>query len=414
MKKLNLLWVLAVSLGVTCVVAVGYALRASLFTISIYSMSFYGLFALTHFVLQAVFAHRNNIPERRAYDTELSVSVVVATYKEKAETLTQCLISIKNQLYNDIRQVILSNDGDDKYIQSVFDKVSQGRDGWLYLHDGHRGKRHALYRGFGVATGDIIVCIDSDTVIAEDAIYHLVKPFADKRVGCATGNVRVLNRHDNFLTYLTDLRYWLAFNLERAAQSLFGVMSCVSGPFGAYRREVIDQVKDRWLHQRFLGNPCTFGDDRHLTNLTLSQGYKSVYVPQAKAETESPSKLNNWLRQQLRWSRSFYREFIINVKWFKQLDPWLAFDLTYQAVFPLFLLTNLVIILYLAVTGDYSLLYLWISLVVFFGLIRAMIGALNTKSLKFIAFSLYGFIHILMLLPLRVYALATVWKTTWK
>lgn len=413
--KLNLLWVLVLSLGVVCIVAVGYALRASLFTISIYSMSFYGLFTLAHFILQAIFAHRNNLQSKRwVYALESSVSVVVPTYKEKPELLERCLISIRDQTYKKICQVILSNDGEDGYIRDIFNKVSQNRDGWIYLQDGHRGKRHAMHRAFGLATGDVIVCIDSDTVLSKDAIHYLLKPFVDEKVGCVTGNIRVLNRHDNLLTRLTDLRYWLAFNLERAAQSLFGVMSCVSGPLGAYRRELIEQIKDKWLNQRFLGNPCTFGDDRHLTNLTLSLGYKSVYVPQAEAETESPAKLKNWLRQQLRWSRSFFREFIINIKWFKHLNPWLAFDLTYQAIFPLFLLTNLVIILYLAFTRDYSFLYLWISLVVFFGLIRAMIGVFNTKSLKFIIFTLYSFIHILMLLPLRVYAVATVWKTTWK
>jgi hyaluronan synthase/N-acetylglucosaminyltransferase len=271
-----------------------------------------------------------------------------------------------------------------------------------------------MYRAFKIAIGDIIVCIDSDTVIDTKAISEIVVPFSDVSVGCATGNIRVLNRQDNFLTKLCDLRYWLAFNIERTAQSLFGVMSCVSGPFGAYRRLVIDQVKDKWLDQRFLGNPCTFGDDRHLTNLVLALGYKSVYVPQAKAETESPAKIKNWLRQQLRWYRSFYREFIINTTWFKYLNPWLAFDLAYQAFFPLFLMCNLVIIFYSTFNQNFQLMYLWAIMVAFFGLIRALIGVFNTKDPEFIQFTFYGFIYILALLPLRIYALATVWKTNWR
>jgi hypothetical protein len=59
-------------------------------------------------------------------------------------------------------------------------------------------------------------------------------------------------------------------------------------------------------------------------------------------------------------------------------------------------------------------MYLWAIMVAFFGLIRALIGVFNTKDPEFIQFTFYGFIYILALLPLRIYALATVWKTNWR
>ena len=42
---------------------------------------------------------------------------------------------------------------------------------------------------------------------------------------------------------------------------------CCSGPFSAYRKEIIDKVKEKYITQYFLGENCTYGDDRHLTNL---------------------------------------------------------------------------------------------------------------------------------------------------
>ena len=228
--------------------------------------------------------------------------------------------------------------------------------------------------------------MDSDTVVEPDAIRHLVAPFADSRVGCSTGNIGVLNRNENILTKLADWRYWLAFNLERAAQSYLGVMTCVSGPLGAYRREAIDQIKEPFISQTFLKNRCTFGDDRHLTNLVLSLGLKSVFVPLARGDTSCPAHLSLWCKQQLRWSRSFFREFFVNLRWMHKHNIWLAFDLTYQAAFPFFLGANVLIIIYYAFTRDPIYLLLWLSLLIFFGFIRGLYGTIGTKNTGFLMF----------------------------
>jgi hyaluronan synthase/N-acetylglucosaminyltransferase len=355
--------------------------------------------------------------ERRdkASDYEPTVSVVIPTYREDPALLRACLASIANQNYRNIVQVILSNDGGDPIAGKIFEDVSRitGGWGWIYLDNDHRGKRDAMYSGFRVAKGEVIVCMDSDTVIDSEAIGELIKPLACEEVGCATGNIRVLNRDSNILTTLADLRYWLAFNLERAAQSYFGVMTCVSGPLGAYKRTTIEQIKDSFVTQKFLGAPCTYGDDRHLTNLVLSLGLKSVYVPQAKAETESPDRFKVWYKQQLRWSRSFFREFLIGLKWIHKHNFWLAFDMTYQATFPFFLGTNIAVMFYLAFNGMEELLLLWISLLAFFGLIRSMYGVVCTRDLRFFQFTGYAILYVAVLLPMKLYALATLWNRSW-
>jgi cellulose synthase/poly-beta-1,6-N-acetylglucosamine synthase-like glycosyltransferase len=416
---LRILWSTTVAAGIVAVVAAGYILRAHVFTIGVYSLSFYGFFTITHFVAQLLFAAMNqkswaekeNTSAVRQY--EPTVSVVIPTFKEDPDLLRACLASIASQTYPNIVQVILSNDGGDQSAGEIFQEVSLGQRGWLYLFNDHRGKRGAMYSGFNVADGDIIVCMDSDTVIDSDAIRELIKPLAYDDVACTTGNVRVLNRDTNMLTRLTDLRYWLSFNLERAAQSYFGVMTCVSGVLGAYKRTVIEQIKDPWVTQTFLGNPCTYGDDRHLTNLVLSCGLKSVYVTGALAETDAPDRLIVWSKQQLRWSRSFFREFLVGLKWLHKHNIWLAFDLTYLATFPFFLAANLAILLYLAFIGMVTPLVLWIPLLLFFGLVRAYYGAVSTRDVRFFQFILYGALYIPILLPLKLYAVGTLWNPTW-
>jgi len=49
---------------------------------------------------------------------------------------------------------------------------------------------------------------------------------------------------------------------------------CVRGPLGIYRMSIVADVMDSWVRQSFLGVLCTYGDDRHLTDLVLREGYK--------------------------------------------------------------------------------------------------------------------------------------------
>jgi hyaluronan synthase len=281
------------------------------------------------------------------------------------------------------------------------------------LSDGHQGKRVAMHSGFGVIKTELVVCIDSDTVLDRSAVEEMVKPFLNPKVGCATGNITVINRKENLLTWLTDMRYWLAFNFERAAQSAVGVMSCVSGPLGCYRMDLINLIKDDWVNQTFLGRKCTYGDDRHLTNLILSLGYMSVYVKNATARTQAPADLKVWLNQQLRWSRSFNREYLVNMLWFYKHNLWLAFDMTYQAVFPLLLTINILFLIVASVTKSPWYLLVWLSLVLVFGFMRSLYAVIFTKRPEFFAFTLYSLLYVVFLLPLKWIALFTIKNTDW-
>ena len=63
------------------------------------------------------------------------------------------------------------------------------------------------------------------------ALLELVRVLdEDPRVGAVGGDVRILNPLDSWVSFLSSLRYWVAFNVERACQSYFHCVSCISGP----------------------------------------------------------------------------------------------------------------------------------------------------------------------------------------
>ncbi len=156
---LGVIWSLAVVAGIIAVVAAGYVFQVYLFTIAVFAVGIYGVFAVTHFVGQMVFASRNKNKWMITEDHVTSgnyaptVSVVIPTYNEVPGLLRACLESIAVQVYGNVVQVILSNDGGHPIAGEIFQEVSEGRENsWIYLDNEHLGKRDAMYSGFGVAT----------------------------------------------------------------------------------------------------------------------------------------------------------------------------------------------------------------------------------------------------------------------
>jgi len=170
------------------------------------------------------------------------------------------------------------------------------------------GKRGALAEGFRRAHGDVLVTIDSDSVIEPQTLLAIVGPFADPRVGAVAGKVAVYNRRSGLLPKMLHVRFVLAFDFLRSAQSVFRTVYCCPGALAAYRATAVREVIEKWEHQTFLGVRCTYGEDRALTNDILEAGYDSVYQRSAVVHTMVPHTYGKLCRMYLRWDRSYVRE----------------------------------------------------------------------------------------------------------
>jgi hyaluronan synthase len=172
----------------------------------------------------------------------------------------------------------------------------------------NRGKRGALAEGFRRATGEVIVTVDSDSVIERGALLALAGPFRDPWVGAVAGKVAVHNRRASLIPRMLHVRFILSFDYLRSAQSVFRTVYCCPGALAAYRASVVRQVLPEWERQRFLGASCTYGEDRALTNDILAAGYDTVYQRTAVVHTVVPETYPKLCRMFLRWDRSYIRE----------------------------------------------------------------------------------------------------------
>jgi hyaluronan synthase len=170
------------------------------------------------------------------------------------------------------------------------------------------GKRRALAAGFHHASGEVLVTIDSDSAIEPDALLALVGPFRERRVGAVAGKVTVLNRRQGLIPRMLAVRFILSFDFLRAVQSTYGTVYCCPGALTAYRASAVRALLDRWLGDTFLGAPCTFGEDRAMTNLLLEAGFDTTYQRTAVVRTVVPWTYAQLCRMYLRWDRSYVRE----------------------------------------------------------------------------------------------------------
>jgi hyaluronan synthase len=131
----------------------------------------------------------------------------------------------------------------------------------------------------------VVVSIDSDSVITRGALLAMAGPFQDPKVGAVAGKVKAYNLKQGIIARMLHVRYLLSFDYLRAVQSTYRTVYCCPGALAAYRIGVVKMVLEQWRAQTFLGVPCTYGEDRALTNYILSQGYDSVYQGSAEVYT---------------------------------------------------------------------------------------------------------------------------------
>jgi N-acetylglucosaminyltransferase len=336
-----------------------------------------------------------------------SVDVIVTCYNERPGILDQCLRSLHGQDYRGRIKVWVVDDGSANRDELLPVLAGNARPGWqVLLSDGNYGKRIAQALALREGRGQIVVTVDSDTVLAPDGIRRIVAPFRRRRVGAVTGSLRALNADASWLAQAIDTRYQLLCERERAAQGFHGSVLCCAGPFSAFRRTAVQQVLGRYLGRR------RSGDDLELTNLVLEAGYRSEYQPDAKAWTQVPATVSEFALQQRRWNRSFYRELPRMLRIVARRCPYMRLDLTARALIPVLLAGGLLVTGADALRVPERLAFDVVALALMALASVELLPSLRQRSGRRFALS-YGLVFFLLLLPVRCWAGVTVLRDRW-
>lgn len=401
----------------------------------------YIVLAISHYVIQlslSLIYQYSFVKFKIRPSEKQSVLILIPGYKENSKSLIKTIESCKNSLLSskfvDLQnsQIIYVEDdkpnANYKSVKDYFQKESSVNI-QIISNGTNLGKREAQWAGYQAAEfiPDFVLTVDSDTFLRPSAVDHLICSFNSQEVGAVTGNITIVKKR-NTLQHLISLRYFLAFNQERASQSIFGEVLCCSGPLTMYRGKLLDSLFERYINQTYQGKKCTFGDDRHLTNLVLQSGYKTKYDADAIAATSAPSNIKTYLKQQYRWSKSFFREALYSARhilfskykvgskegsvFFRLYSFW---EILIGTLLPLLLLGNIVEMI-VKTTIDPFTPVRYVAVIFLMAYLRAIYGMftdnLNPKDWYF-AYPLYAVINLFLLIPIRIKALFTLTHTEW-
>jgi len=367
-----------------------------------------GGYLLSRFLFAAFYRESKPLSEL----PKLSVIVPVRNEEENiARTIRQLM---ESDYPRERLQVIAVDDCSDDQSLNVMKESQKIYPDLVVLELGHQaGKRHALAAGTGLATGSVIVFVDSDSFAQPDALRNLVNRFSDPGVAAVTGHCDVENVWANVLTRMQTVRYFLAFRVMKAAESVFDSVTCLSGPIAAYRREILQTVMPEWLDQTFMGRPTTFGDDRSLTNSLLRRGYKVAYECNARVTTIVPESHRGFLCQQLRWKRSWFRESLIASSFMWRKQPLMVVSFYLGFILPL--LGPAIVLrafVYVPLVQQTSPL-MYIFGIVLMSALMSSTYLLYRRSRLWLYGTLFCFYYMFILVWQTPWAALTCWRNEW-
>lgn len=419
-------------------------------------ISVYGIYLLIYTSIQFILAYINNKYGNKytkivAVKNMMCCNLIVVGWREMEEYYKMCLESIKtvsmetniglNRIYiiidgnqsedqymveiakkifiNEYLHIIIENEKVqlDETILAYMDKIINKR--VIIISQPHCGKRIAMYTGLKMTilernlyneNLETVFCTDSDTVITTSAITGMIGKFSNDLVGGITGDLSIYNKYNSQIAFMSKIRYWFAFNLERAYQSFNGCVLCVSGPLGMYRIASVEKIIDKWKDQTFLGKVCIYGDDRHLSNLILSLNEKIIYNAAAYAETETPETIYKFYKQQVRWSKSSFREFFWSIMNVNKQSLFMTVDLVYVFLYPFIVMGYM---MYLLWYGNLFELGVYLNTVLVIGLIKSLYGTIMSGVYENLFYVLYCLNYVMIVFPAKLWALITIGDNNW-
>lgn len=149
----------------------------------------------------------------------------------------------------------------------------------------NRGKASVLNELVAQVPDGIVAFSDANTFFARDALRRLVAPFADPRVGGASGELHLKVSHgDN-----QDGLYWRIEQRLKRLESRIGALLGANGAIYAIRRELWQPLP-----------ADTICDDFCVAMNVAAAGYRLVYVADARAEEEAPPAISDEYQRRVR------------------------------------------------------------------------------------------------------------------
>ena len=224
-----------------------------------------------------IFLLAKMIQKPETYQTyKPSVTLLIAAYNEETVIEDKIKNSLTIEYPKDLLQILVVTDGSrDRTPEIAKRYINYGIE---ILHEPERrGKMAAINRALPDARGEIVVFSDANNYYQPDTILKLIQPFGNPGVGAVTG-AKVIGQGDGSLGASEGL-YWKYESFIKKQESRTGSCTSAAGEVLAIRKKLYSSPPDDVIN-----------DDFYIAMQIVRNGYRLVYVPDAKSiERVSPS-----------------------------------------------------------------------------------------------------------------------------
>ncbi|HTP79532.1 MAG TPA: glycosyltransferase [Bacteroidota bacterium] len=264
------------------------------------------------------------------------------------------------------------------------------------------GKADALNAGINVARYEYFCAIDADSILEEEALQKVVKPFLeDERVIAAGGIVRIANGceirngrvvriglSDKLLPIFQVVEYFRAFLSGRMGWQALNGLLIISGAFGMFRRSAV--IEAGGYDVTTVGEDMELVTRLHRIKLEKREPYRIVFVPDPVCWTEAPETFKVLSRQRNRWHRGLldvilrHRTMLFNKQYGVIGNAAMPYFLFVELLGPVFEFIGYVLMLAMLALGilNVTLTILFFIVALFYGVIFS-VGAVLLEEISF-------------------------------
>ena len=244
--------------------------------------------------------------QQKGKPKRLVISVIIPARDEEVG-IVKTVQSVIANTYSDVEIIIVNDGSKDRTDERVREFMQrETSDGYVngkhlvYFYKENAGKGAALNYGIERATGEIIMTIDADSVVAKDALTNMAVYFQDDRISAVVGNVKV-SKNETVIGLIQRLEYMFGFYFKRT-HAVLGAEYIFGGACAAFRKSIFDTLGLFDVHIKT--------EDIEMSMRIRFNGHVCTYAENVICYTEGASTVASLLNQRLRWKKGRFDTFL--------------------------------------------------------------------------------------------------------
>ena len=219
-------------------------------------------------------------------DFQPEITLVIPCYNEADILLTKIKNCLELEYPSDKLKLVFITDGSTDNSVELLSKYAFIKN----LHTNIRaGKTAAENRVMNFVNTPFVIFSDANTLLNKEAVKNIVRHFADDKVGCVSGEKRILTKEADVASAAGEGMYWKYESVLKKWDSELNSAVGAAGELVAFRSAIYepmpqDTILDDYLQSMFIAG----------------KGYKIVYEPEAYAVETASATVKEELKRKIR------------------------------------------------------------------------------------------------------------------